>query len=62
MTLVLYLIIERIEKIEYPQIFITSNQNLTWIAENMSDRIASRISGICEVAKIIDKDWRIKNS
>lgn len=42
------------------KMIITSNLSLQQIAETMSDRIASRIAGMCEVAQIVDEDWRLK--
>lgn len=62
---ILYLILSRWEqKFEdsgVAKLFITSNYNLDKIAEIMSDRIVSRIAGICRIAEIQEKkDWRLK--
>lgn len=40
--------------------FISSNYSLKEIAENINDRIASRISEMCVVIKVEGKDRRIK--
>jgi len=63
---VLYLILSRWEKkLENPRydfkskLFITSNFDLDKLADVMSDRLASRITGICVGANINEKkDWR----
>jgi DNA replication protein DnaC len=65
---VLYLILSRWEKkLENPRcdfkskLFITSNFDLNKLADVMSDRLASRITGICVGAVINEKiDWRLK--
>jgi len=42
------------------KIIITSNISLQEIAENMLDKIASRICQMCQIVKIQGKDWRVK--
>ena len=53
-----YLINER-EMNELPLI-ITSNYGLEQLAEQIDDRIASRIAGMCEIVKFKGEDKRIK--
>lgn len=43
--------------------FISGNKSLKFISENVSDRIASRIIGLCgreNIVKIEGEDWRLK--
>jgi len=41
--------------------FITSNLDLKELTQRFCDRIVSRITGMCDVVKLIDTDHRIKN-
>jgi len=54
----LYLLIDRRYR-EMKQTFFTSNLSLDQLSERFSDRIASRIAGMCRVIKMIGKDKRI---
>ena len=56
----LYTIIDRKYR-EEKQTLITSNLTLDEIAEEVGDRIASRIAGMCKVVEIKGKDRRLKN-
>jgi DNA replication protein DnaC len=45
------------------KIFITSNKSVKYISDNISDRVASRICGLCgkeNIIKIEGMDWRTK--
>lgn len=42
------------------QTIITCNYDLKWIANNVDERTASRISGMCEILHLKGKDRRIK--
>lgn len=53
-----YLLLCRFENNTQASLFITSNLSLEQIATSMSDRIASRIAGLCDVIKIDDIDYR----
>ena len=55
----LYLIIDTRYNYLKPT-FISSNYSLKEIAENINDRIASRISEMCVVIKVEGKDKRVK--
>ena len=55
----LYMIIEYRDSHLKPTI-ITSNLSLDEIKHRLSDRIASRIAGMCEVIKLNEEDLRIK--
>jgi len=41
---------------------ITSNKNLNWIGSNIDDRIASRITGLCDIIKFSGNDERLKKA
>ncbi|MEW6557198.1 MAG: ATP-binding protein [Elusimicrobiota bacterium] len=56
----LYLIIDRRLRNLKHELIITSNLDLNEISENLSDRIASRITEMCRVVKLVGKDWRLK--
>jgi len=56
----LYVLIDRRERAGNNKIIITSNFTLDEIAEKLSDRIASRISGMCEIVKFTARDYRLK--
>jgi len=56
----LYVLIDRRERMGNNKIIITSNYTLDEIAGKLSDRIASRISGMCEIIKFRGKDHRAK--
>lgn len=56
----LYIIINRRSKLDNRKTLITSNLSIGQIAETLSDRIASRIAGMCDIYNITGKDWRIK--
>lgn len=56
---VLYLIIDRRDRFMRPTI-ITSNLSLDEIKNKLSDRISSRICGMCEIIKLNEKDLRLK--
>ena len=60
---ILYLLLNEIIEIGTARVFITSNKSLKYISENISDRVASRISGLCgkdNIIKIEGEDWRLK--
>lgn len=54
----IYLLIDR-RYADMKQTFISSNLHLDKIAEQLDDRIASRIAGMCDVIEISGKDRRI---
>lgn len=54
----LYLIIDHRYR-ELKETYITSNLSLDQLAERLSDRIASRIAGMCKVLKLEGNDRRI---
>lgn len=56
----LYLILDRCERDGNPIVIITSNYSLQQLSERVSDRIASRIAGLCDVVKLDDIDYRTK--
>lgn len=57
----LYLLLDRRDRQAKEKIFITSNLSLQEISERLSDRIASRIAGLCEVVNIrLTHDWRVR--
>lgn len=56
----LYLLIDRRERAGNNRIIVTSNLSLDEIAERLSDRIASRIGGMCKIIKFSAKDYRLK--
>jgi len=41
-------------------IIIVSNLNLDTLAERLSDRITSRIAGLCKIKEVKGDDWRLK--
>lgn len=55
----LYVLIDRREREGNNRIIITSNLSLDEIAERLSDRIASRIRGMCRIIKFTGKDRRL---
>ncbi len=55
----LYLIIDHRYR-ELKETYITSNLSLDQLAARLSDRIASRIAGMCKVLKLDGKDRRIE--
>lgn len=55
----LYLIIDRRYREILPTI-VTSNLSLDELSEKLSDRIASRIAGMCEIIEIKGDDQRLK--
>lgn len=56
----LYLIIDRRYRENKNKMFVTSNLSLDKIGDTISDRIASRISEMCDVIKLDDFDHRVK--
>jgi DNA replication protein DnaC len=59
----LYLLLNDAIENGKPRFFITGNKSLKFISENVSDRIASRLSGLCgreNIIKLESEDWRLK--
>lgn len=56
----IYLIIDRREKAGNRKLLITSEKPIGDIAENLDDRISSRICGMCEIVGIKGKDRRVE--
>lgn len=58
----LYLILNKSIEEGSPRLFITGNKGLKFIAEQVDDRLASRIAGLCTrtgIIKLEDKDRRL---
>ena len=61
---ILYLILNDAIENGRPRLFITGNKPIRYISENVSDRIASRIVGLCgqeNIVKVEGDDWRLNN-
>ena len=56
----LYLIIDKRERNGNNKIIITSNLSIKELSEKLSDRIASRIKGMCEIIEFKGEDKRLK--
>lgn len=59
----LYLLLNDAIENGKPRFMITGNKSLKYISENVSDRIASRLSGLCgreNIIKLESEDWRLK--
>ena len=56
----LYLIIDKMLRYGNNKILIISNLSLKVISNKMSDRIASRISEMCDIVYTGKNDWRLK--
>jgi len=59
---ILYLLLNDALENARPRLFITGNNSLQFISKNISDRIASRLAGICgpeNIIKMEGQDWRI---
>ena len=59
----IYLLLNGAIEQSRPRFFITGNLDLKHISANISDRLASRLSGLCGLDNIIelkDQDWRTK--
>ena len=60
---IIYMILNEAIENGKKRFFITGNKSIQYISENISDRIASRIVGLCgkdNVIKIDEEDWRLK--
>jgi DNA replication protein DnaC len=56
----LYLIFDRRLREGKTNIIITSNLSLPKIEDELSERISSRIAGMCRIVKFTGDDWRLK--
>lgn len=59
----LYLIFNDVIEIGHTRLFITGNKPIEYISKNISDRIASRIVGLCgkdNIIKVEGDDFRLK--
>ena len=56
----LYIILDRYSRNNRKGLIITSNLSLTDLSKKIGDRLASRISGMCEIKKFSGEDRRLK--